>query len=177
MKRSLIPAALLVLVAAAGCGQRQAGGTPEIPARDASSAPTQTMPGKPLPPSATAVPTGPVITTGPSGVVAPPGFAALAPDKVDAKALPADLYPERRVWVSEDGRTLQLFAMAPDPCTTMEATVVSTDGARVTLALAPMAQPQGGPEGQVCATVVTPQPVSVALPEALGDRQVVLTLL
>jgi hypothetical protein len=179
MKRSLIPAALLVLLATAACGAQQAGGTPEIPAGDASSAPPSlTMPPKPTldPPTEPVDPPKPVITTGPSGVVVPPGLEVLPPERVDAKALPADQYPERRVWVSQDDRSLQFFAMAPDPCTIMEATVESADTARVTLAIAPMAQPQGGPEGQVCATVVTPMPVSVALPEALGDRQVVLTL-
>ncbi|GAA4293885.1 hypothetical protein ACFQV2_10070 [Actinokineospora soli] len=178
MKAFLIPAALAVLVAVGACGGRQAGGAPEIPVGDASTPPTSltlpTVPTKPLP-SAT-VPTGPVVTTGPSGVIAPPGYEELPPDRVNAKALPGDLYKEHRVWVSTDDRTIQLFAMAPDPCTTMEGTIQGSDKASVTVALAPMAQPQGGPEGQVCATVVTPHPVSVALPDALGDRQVVLTL-
>lgn len=177
MKRSLIPAALLVLLAAAGCGERQAGGTPEIPAGDASSAPSLTMPPKPTlsPPGEPVDPPPPPLTTGPSGVVAPPGYEVLPPEQVDAKALQGDLYEDTRVWVSEDERTLQLFAMAPDPCTPMEAVIESADGARVTLRLAPMAQPQGGPEDQACATVITPQPVSAALKEPLGDRQVVLT--
>ncbi len=178
MKRSLIPAALLVLLATAACGAQQAGSTPEIPVGDASSAPSVTMPPKPTldPPTEPVDPTKPVITTGPSGVVVPPGFEVLPPERVDAKALPADQYPERRVSVAGDDRSLQFFSMAPDPCTTMEATVESVDAAKVTLAIAPMAQPQGGPEGQACATVVTPAPVTVTLPEALGDRQVVLTL-
>ena len=153
MKRSLIPAALLVLLATAACGAQQAGGAPEIPAGDASSAPqpgasappSLTAPPKPTldPPTEPVEPPKPVITTGPSGVVVPPGLEVLPPEQVDAKALPADQYPERRVWVTQDDLSLQFFAMAPDACTVMEATVESADAARVTLAIAPMAQPRG----------------------------------
>ncbi|GGS50923.1 MULTISPECIES: hypothetical protein [Actinokineospora] len=177
MKRSLIPAVLLVLLTATACGERQAGGTPEIPVGEGS--PSLTMPTKPTPtvapPSGSADPTRPALTSGPSGVVAPPGYTVLPPDQVENKTTPSDLHEDDRVWVSEDGRTLQLFAVAPTPCTPMEAKVVSTDGAKVTLALGPMAQPQGGPEGQACAQVVTPVPVAVSLADALGDRVVVLT--
>lgn len=175
MNRSLIPTVLLVLLTATACGERQAGdGAQEIPAGDA---PSLTMPPKPpaSQPGEPGDPTTPAITTGPSGVEVPPGYEVLPPEQVDAKSLPGDLYEEQRVWVSDDERTLQLFAMAPSPCTPMEAVVEATDASRVTLALAPMAQRQGGPEDQACATVITPMPVSVSLKEALGDRQVVLT--
>lgn len=180
MKRFLIPAALLVLVTVGACGERP-DAAPVTPGGASLSLPVPTKPAPtepsvPIaPPTDPVDPTGPSVSLGPSGVVVPPGYTELPPGQVDAKALPADVYTERRVWAAPDGRSLQLFAVAPDPCTEVRATVEGATADAVTLALSPMPHPLGGPEGQVCATVVTPKPVSVRLADVLGDRKVVLT--
>ncbi|MGX7826806.1 hypothetical protein ACTG9Q_17100 [Actinokineospora sp. 24-640] len=175
MKRFLIPAALLVLATAGACGERP-DAVPEIPGGASLSLTMPTKPSVPVaPPTDTVDPTGPSVSLGPSGVVVPSGYTELPAGQVDAKALPADVYTDRRVWAAPDGRSLQLFAVAPDPCTEVRATVESAGADVVTLALSPVPHPLGGPEGQVCATVVTPKPVSVRLADVLGDRKVVLT--
>ncbi|MGW5054437.1 hypothetical protein [Actinokineospora sp. NPDC004072] len=176
MKRSVIPAALLVLLAATACGERQANGVPEAPL--GAGSPSLTLPPKPtsaVAPPETTEPARPGLTTGPSGVVAPAGYTPLPPGQVDDRRMPGEVDYDKRVWVSADGRALALFAVAPTPCTPMEATVTAADPRQVRLAVAPMAQPQGGPEGQACAQVIAPVPVSAMLEDALGDRRVVLT--
>lgn len=103
----------------------------------------------------------------------PADFQPLPPSQVEAKALSED-YTDRRVWSSPDGKTLRLIGVARDACAGVEAEVLEASATTIRIALRPMAQPQGGPEGQMCAMVLTPKTVVVPLREALGKRTVVV---
>ncbi|MDQ3402912.1 MAG: hypothetical protein M3548_05900 [Actinomycetota bacterium] len=184
MKTSLFTAgAVLALLALTACGQStdQAESpvstqptTTVVPTTTESAPPTTASPSVvPAPPTGEpTTPSGPQVTIAPSGVVVPPGYQEVPVTQVDAKALP-DGYSERRVWVSGDGKTVQAFAIAPDSCTMVEGHVTGSDDGMVKIALNAMAQRQGGPE-QVCATVITPRPVTVTLKQPLEARTVVL---
>ncbi|MBC6447645.1 hypothetical protein [Actinokineospora xionganensis] len=172
MKTSLFTAgAALALLALTACGQQpeQAGAGPSSTPASTTTQPTTTpsaTPGTSVPP--TAPPTG-----APTGTAVPPDFKELPPGQVESKSLP-EVYTERRVWASPDGKTLQLVGMARDSCGGVEGEVLEFSASTVRIGLRPMAQPQGGPEGQACAMVVTPRPVLVPLREALGNRTVVV---
>lgn len=172
MKTSLFTAgAALALLALTACGQQpeQAGAGPSSTPASTTAQPTTTpsaIPPTSVPP--TAPPTGV-----PSGTAVPPEFKELPPGQVESKSLP-EIYTERRVWASPDGKTLQLVGMARDTCGGVEGEVLEFSATTVRIGLRPMALPQGGPEGQVCAMVITPKPVLVALREPLGSRTVVV---
>lgn len=172
MKTSLFTAgAALALLALTACGQQpeQAGAGPS------GSTPPSTTAQPTTTPSATSPSVVPPIppTGAPTGTAVPPDFKELPPGQVESKSLP-EVYTERRVWASPDGKTLQLVGMARDSCGGVEGEVLEFSATTVRIGLRPMALPQGGPEGQACAMVVTPRPVLVALREALGNRTVVV---
>ncbi|MGQ0838726.1 hypothetical protein [Actinokineospora sp.] len=172
MRISLLTAgAVLALLVLTACGQRAdqvgVGAAPETTTVviSTSSAPPPEVSGP--------VPAPPQVSVDPTGVAVPPGLRELPPTQVDAKGLPAT-YTDRRVWVSADGTVLELIAVAMDSCAGVEGRVVEATASAVRVALSPMAQTQGGPEGQICATVLTPRPISVPLGEPLGKRTVVI---
>ncbi|SDH76773.1 hypothetical protein SAMN05192558_10348 [Actinokineospora alba] len=172
MKTSLFTAgAALALLALTACGQQpeQAGAAPSSTPASTTAQPTTTpsaTPGTSVPP--TTAPTG-----APTGTAVPPDFKELPPGQVESKSLPEE-YTERRVWASPDGKTLQLIGLARDSCGGVEGEVLEFSASTVRIGLRPMAQPQGGPESQACAMVITPRPVVVPLREALGNRTVVV---
>lgn len=168
MKTSLFTAgAALALLALTACGQQ-----PEQAGAGSSSTPANTTAQPTTTPSAT--PGTSVPPTGaPTGTAVPPNFKELPPAQVDSKSLPEE-YTERRVWASPDGKTLQLIGLARDSCGGVEGEVLEFSASTVRIGLRPMAQPQGGPENQACAMVITPRPVVVPLREALGNRTVVV---
>ncbi|WP_436495872.1 hypothetical protein [Actinokineospora sp. HUAS TT18] len=178
MKTSLFAAgAALALLALTACGQQadQAGAGPSSttpPSSTTTAAPT-TAPSsvQPTPPATTPAPG---TATAPPATGVPPEFKEIPSGQVESKSLP-EVYTERRVWSSPDGRTLQLIGMARDTCGVVEGVVEEFSATTVRIALRPMAQPQGGPEGQACAMVITPKPVTVALREPVGKRTVIVT--
>lgn len=125
-------------------------------------------------PSDVAHPTGPAPGLSPVAPPAPEGFREVPVEQVDAKALP-ETYTDRRVWVSPDGTSLLLHAVAPDSCGRVAGRVEQETGSLVRVLLSPLAQPQGGPDGPVCSTALTPIPVSVGLGAPLGGRTVVVS--
>lgn len=163
-----------LLLGAGACGQAADQGAPA-----SQPTPTSVSPGppsvsapqrpssKPIPPEAGAPPTA---TTPPEGAV------LLPKSQVDTSALP-EYYAERNVWSVNDGRTLALNAMAPNPCTGVTARLVEENDRMVRITIAPMDVPQGGPpDGPgVCAQVVTPRVLTVDLAAPIGDRKVVVT--
>ena len=158
----VITGAVVLLFALGACGQRA---DQAVPANQpAPTTPPSTAPGSPGP--STPPPT--------SGL--PQGAVLVPSDRLDTSGLP-DYYRERKVWVLNDGRTLQLPAMARDACTGVQAMVVEQNDKLVHVAISPMDVPQGGsPDGPgMCAQVITPRIVSVDLKAPLGDRKVVVT--
>ncbi|GAA2967809.1 hypothetical protein [Actinokineospora diospyrosa] len=176
MKTTLSTAvAALALLVLAGCGgaadqadQAPAPGTTQ----PASAAPTTEGSQPPQTGPAPTKPQVPQVTIAPDGKVSvPAGFKELPAKQVNAKALP-ESYKERRVWASEDGKSLQLVGIASDSCAGVDAQVLEATEAVVKVSLAPMTSPQGGTEGKMCATVITPRPVEVPLEQPVGDRTV-----
>lgn len=195
MRASLIAAAAgLVLAGLAGCGE----GTGPAAPNPSSTAPaasssvdvaeptgpvvdvTPTPPdGKPVDPPADppagAAPTAPV-SLSPTGPVVPAGVEQVPSARVDVSAVPE--YYEHRglVWVYDGGRSLQMFAAASSGCGDAAARVVDQSAAEVRIVLESLPQPQGGSaDGDICTTVMTPRPVTVALDAPLGTRTVVLS--
>ncbi|CRK55804.1 hypothetical protein [Alloactinosynnema sp. L-07] len=179
MKTSMFAAgAALALLALTACGQQadQATGA----GSSTTSPPSSTTTAAPTTAPSSVSPTAPATTPAPGKPTEPPvtgvpaEFAPLPAGQVESKSLP-DTYNERRVWSSPDGKTLQLIGMARDACEVIEGVVEEFSATTVRIALRPMAQPQGGPEGQACAMVITPKPVTVPLREPLGKRTVIVT--
>lgn len=188
--------AVLALGVLAGCGG-QADQTPAAAGQDSQSnqpsAPvTPTEPSKkpaPEPPSVVVEPTPPAngkpqdpsggqppVTIGPNGPVVPAGVSEVPASQVDASALPSFVEYGNRVWVFNDGFSLQFFASASTACTGVEARVVDQSPDTVKIVVRPMNTPQGGrPDDQPCAMVMTPQAVTVTLDQPLRDRTVVLS--
>lgn len=111
----------------------------------------------------------PVSTAPTSGV---PQGAVLVPDeRVDAPSH----YRERKVWVLNEGRTLQLTAMARDACTGVTAMVIEQNDKLVHVRISQLEVPQGGSSPPVCAQVLTPKLVTVDLKVPLGNRQVIIS--
>ena len=134
--------------------------------------PSQTEVGSSPPASSSAEPP---VTVGPSGTDVPAGVRLLPTSQVDASALP-DYYTERNVWAFDDDRSLQMVAMANDACAGVQATVSEQSANAVKVVLASMDAPQGGPpDGQMCAQVLTPKPVTVRLDAPVGNRKVYLS--
>jgi hypothetical protein len=159
---------VLLLFALGACGQAA---DQAVPANQpASTTPTSTAPGNPSSPG----PSGPSMPPPASGL--PQGAVLVPSDRLDTSGLP-DYYRERKVWVLNDGRTLQLPAMARDACTGVGAMVVEQNDKLVHIAISPTDVPQGGsPDGPgMCAQVITPRIVTVELKAPLGDRKVVVT--
>jgi multidrug efflux pump subunit AcrA (membrane-fusion protein) len=158
----------LVLVLGA-CGQRadQAG-----PGGHEPGQPSRTEAG--TPPASSSI-AEPPVTVEPSGTVVPVGVRLLPKGQVDASALP-DYYTERNVWAFDGDRSLQMFAMARDACAGVQATISEQSADAVKVVLASMDAPQGGPpDGQMCAQVLTPKPVTVRLDAPVGNRKVYLS--
>ena len=138
---------------------------PNTKPQDPSSGPAR-------PPGTT--PSAPV-SMSPTGPVVPPGVRQVPSAQIDASAVPE--YYEHRglVWVYDDGHSLQMFAAASSGCGGVEAQVSESAG-EVRIDMRPMPQPQGGPpDGEMCTTVITPRPVTVALDAPLGDRMIYLS--
>lgn len=134
--------------------------------------PTPPANGKPQDPSGGQPP----VTIGPDGPVLPPGVSEVPAARVDASALPSFVEYGNRVWVFNDGFSLQFFASASTACTGVEARVVDQSPDTVKIVVRPMDAPQGGrPDDQPCAMVMTPQAVTVTLDQPLRDRTVVLS--
>lgn len=115
---------------------------------------------------------GPELTTSSSAppfAPAPPnGGTAVAPDKVDATALPAD-FP-RSVWTQGDGRTVGVVGQEGG-CTKSSLEVVEQSTTAVHLGLVetlPLDQ-------QICTMDIRFPPLTASLDGPLGDRKVVLT--
>jgi hypothetical protein len=140
-------------------GQQPPASTPAT----APSSPTpSTPPGSPsTPPPSTGVPQG----------------AVRVPDgQVDMSGLP-EYYRERKVWVLNDGRTLQVTAMARDACAGVTGRVVEQNDQVVRILIAPMDMPQGGgvDAPPMCAQVLTPKIITVDLKAPLGNRKVIVS--
>jgi len=150
----VITGAALLLIAVAGCGQ--AGNQTAPVGQPVPTAPSSTDPSTPGSPD----PSTPPPTSG-----MPQGAAVPVPDsQVDTGALP-NYYKERKVWILNGGRTLQLSAMAQDACTGVTAIVTEQNQTEVRVMIKPMDVPQGGsPDGP---------PVDLKVP--LGDRKVIVT--
>lgn len=167
----VITGVLVLLFALGACGQAAdqgapANGTPSSggsPSNPPSSAPTE-------PPSGSS-------STPPPVTGLPQGAAQVPSDRLDTSALPEYYRSSSKVWVVNDGRTLQLSAMARDACTGVQARVIEQNDQLVRIELAPMDVPQGGsPDGPgFCAQVLTPRIVTVDLKAPLGDRRVIVT--
>jgi len=181
MRALLIATAAASLVVLAGCGQEpvDAGATPpdatsptktEEPATDIAT--PEEPGGKPQDPGAT--PTPPV-SLSPDGPVVPEGVALVPADQVDSSALP-EYYEQRgQVWVYDDGLSLQMFAAASSSCGDAEAMVVDQTSSEVRIVLRSMDQQMGGPaDGEACAMVMRPKPVTVTLDTPLQDRKIFL---
>lgn len=181
MRALLIATAAAGLLALAGCGQEAAPtGSPR--SDPASQTKTEEPPtvvatpeapgGKPQDPGAT--PTPPV-SLSPDGPVVPEGVALVPAEQVDSSALP-EYYEQRgQVWVYDDGFSLQMFAAASSSCGDAEAMVVDQTASEVRIVLRPMDQPMGGPaDGEACAMVMQPKPVTVTLDSPLQDRKIFL---
>jgi hypothetical protein len=157
----VITGAVVLLFALSACGQADQA----VPANNqpAPTTPSSTAPSSPASP-------GPPTSGLPQGAVLVPS------DRLDTSALP-EYYRERKVWVLNEGRTLQLSVMARDACTGVTAIVAEQNDKLVHVAVNPMDVPQGGsPDGPgMCAQVLTPKIVTVDLKAPLGDRKVVVT--
>ncbi|PPK62190.1 hypothetical protein V5P93_005999 [Actinokineospora auranticolor] len=170
----------LALLGLAGCSADPAAPSPAPgtqPAGSAAPAPTGgSAAPAPAPGTAPTKSQAPHVAVQPDGKVdVPAGYKELPAAQVDVKALP-DTYKERRVWSSADGKSLQLVAVARDACAGIDAQVSQATDTSVTVSLSPMTSPQGGPEGgKVCATVLTPRAVELALEQPIGTRTVVVT--
>lgn len=178
--------AVLALVLTA-CGGN-ATTTPAGQARETSQSQESPRSVKPEPPAVIAEPTPPAgkrqdpsggappVTIGPDGPVAPAGVTEVPPSQVDASALPSYIEYGNKVWVYDDGFSLQMFASATSSCTGAEAQVVDQAADSVKIVVRPMAGPQGGrPDDGVCAMVMTPVPVTVRLDAPLKDRRIFLS--
>jgi hypothetical protein len=159
---------VVLLFALGGCGQAA---DQAVPANQpAPTTPSSTAPGDPSSPG----PSGPSVPPPTSGL--PQGAVLVPSDRLDMSALP-DYYRERKVWILNGGRTLQLSVMGRDACTGVTARVVEQNDKLVHVAVSPTDVPQGGsPDGPgMCAQVLTPRIVTVDLKAPLGDRKVVVT--
>jgi hypothetical protein len=186
--------AVLAAVALAGCGN-QPTSTSAGQATSQTSETSETRPPEspsdvatPVPPSTEIEPTPPggkpqnpsggqpPVTIGPDGPVVPAGVTEVPASQVDASALPSYFEYGNKVWLFNDGFALQLFAAASSSCTDAEAVVVDQAADSVKIVVRPMAQPQGGrPDDGICATVMTPRPVTVTLDTPLRDRMILLS--
>jgi hypothetical protein len=116
------------------------------------------------------------VTIGPDGPVVPAGVTEVPASQVEASALPSYFEYGNKVWVYDDGFSLQLFAAASSSCTDAEAVVVDQSADSVKIMVRPLDQPQGGaPDDGVCAMVMTPRAVHIALDSPLQDRLIVLS--
>ncbi|GAB1514183.1 hypothetical protein JCM33774_62250 [Actinophytocola sp. KF-1] len=119
----------------------------------------------------------PRITVDGNELVVPPDLKAVPAAQVDASAVPG-YYGEHRgkVWLHADGFTLETISYASSGCTDAEAVLVDQGPDSVKIVLRPLDQPLGGkPDDSICATVMTPRPVTVALDQPLRDRKVLLS--
>lgn len=134
--------------------------------------PTPPAGGKPQNPSGGEPP----VTIGPDGPVVPAGVTEVPASQIEASALPSYFEYGNKVWVYDDGFSLQLFAAASSSCTDAEAVVVDQSADAVKIIVRPLDQPQGGrPDDGACAMVMTPKPVKIALDSPLQDRLIVLS--
>jgi hypothetical protein len=138
------------------------------PSSTPSSTPTSGQ-GSPPASSAALPPPGGSTATG-----LPPGATPVPKTQVDTSGL-ADTGVPTEVAMTADGRILTLTVMARDACTGLEATITEETAEHVKVLVTPMLLPQGGPPDQVCAQVLTPRQVTVALKEPLGSRQLFVT--
>lgn len=184
--------AALGLGVLAGCGERSGPGaagqtstvTSVTSSADGKAPPVTPSPsvvveptppgGKPQDPGANAG--TPPVSMGPDGPVVPPGVTEVPAAQIDASALP-EYYEQRgRVWVFDDGFSLQMFAAGSSGCTDAEAVVVDQSADSVKILLRPLSGPQGGrPDDSVCTAVMAPRPVVVQLDTPLRDRKILLS--
>ncbi|WP_460405703.1 hypothetical protein [Actinophytocola sediminis] len=160
-----------------GCGQAADSGAG--PAQDPTvTEPTTTEPSVIAPADPTEAPATPTppVSLAPDGPVVPPGVTQVPSAQVDATGV-SELNEYRGlVWLYDDGRSLQMVAMATSGCGGVEARITGQTPTEVRIELGPQAQPQGGdPDGQMCTSVLTPRPVAVTLDGPLGDRTVHLS--
>jgi hypothetical protein len=152
-----------VLVTVAGCGQGDPGAStgPALPSRS-----TSVSVGLPsLVPSDLPAPS-PVPSL-------PQGGTVLPKEQTDTGNLPP-YYEKREVVVAPDGRSVTVWGMARDSCSSVRGTVTETDQV-IRIVLSPMAAPQGGSPDTMCAQVLTPVPVTVQLTSPVGNRKVIVT--
>jgi hypothetical protein len=146
---------------------------PETPTPSDVATPQPPEAGKPQNPSSGE----PKVTIGQDGPVAPPGLTEVPASQIDSSALP-EYYGEYgdKAWVHEDGFTVEVIAYASSGCSGAEAVLVDQSADAVKIVLRPMDQPPGGrPDDQICTSVMTPRPVTVALDQPLRDRMVLLS--
>jgi hypothetical protein len=184
--------AVLALGVLAACGNSA---TPTSTGQDSQRSSSQSAKPEPEPPSVIAEPTPPAgkpsdpgsgkprdpgsgeppVTIGPNGPVVPAGVTEVPPAQINASGLPTYLEYGNRVWAYDGGFSLQMFAAATSSCTGAEALVTEQASDSVTIVVRPVDGPQGGrPDDGVCATVMTPVPVTVTLDTPLQDRRIVL---
>lgn len=160
----LVTGTALLALTLGACGQAADQGSPAAgqPAPTSPSAPSSTPPSTPGS-SSTPPPT--------SGL--PQGAALVPADQVDTSGLP-DYYRERKVWVTNDGRTLQITAMARDACAGVTGRVIEQNDKLVRIEVTSMDMPQGGGADNppICAQVLTPKIITVDLKAPLGNRKV-----
>jgi hypothetical protein len=162
MRATPVITGALLLFALGACGQAADQGAPaNAPAPTTASSPPSS------PSSSTPAPT--------SGL--PQGALQVPSDRLDTSALPEYYRGSGKVWVLNDGRTLQLTAMARDACAGVQAKVIEQNDTVVRIELSPMDAPQGGsPDGPgMCAEVLTPRMVTVDLKAPLGNRRVIVS--
>jgi len=176
--------AIVAVFALAACGEQPA--SSDQPAQGQSGQ-TKTAP---EPPSVIAEPTPPAgekprdpstgeppVTIGPSGPVVPDGVTEVPASQIDASAVVTYSEYGKRVWMFDGGFSLQLFADATSSCGDVQAIVTDQAADSVTIEVRPVDQPQGGgpDDDKICASVMTPKPVTVTLDTPLQDRRIVLS--
>jgi hypothetical protein len=180
--------AVLALGVLAACGSNATDSAGQSAPTSESQSESQSVKPAPEPPAVIVEPTPPAVkpqdpsggvppvTIGPDGPVAPAGVTEVPPSQVDASALPNYVEYGNKVWVYDDGYSLQMFASATSSCNGAEAVVVGQSADTVKIVVRPLAGPQGGrPDDGVCAMVMTPVPVTVRLDAPLRDRRIFLT--
>jgi hypothetical protein len=173
MRNLLVGALVVIACTTVGCASKADNGARTLPQVDIVT----TSAASPPQSGSAAIPqpftSAPPVTMGPNGPVVPGGVEALPPSQLDSKNLP-DYYTERHVWVFNAGRSLQLFAVARNGCSGVEANPTQQSATDVTIAIRPLDQPMGEhPDGNpMCTQALTLKSVVVQLAEPLGTRRV-----
>lgn len=179
--------ATVAVFALAACGQQPAASDGAGQTTQVQFSQTKTAP---VPPSMIAEPTPPAgekprnpstteppVTIGPNGPVVPAGVTEVPASQIDASAVVTYSEYGKKVWMFDGGFSLQLFGDATSSCADVEAVVVDQSADAVKIEVRSVVQPQGGrpDDDKMCASVMTPKPVTVRLDTPLQDRMIVLS--